>query len=57
MLAIAAANQRLIESGLRFNVSLIMETGQAASSHDIASLLGYGAQAICPLTVHDRVLT
>ncbi|MEM7791199.1 MAG: glutamate synthase-related protein [Verrucomicrobiota bacterium] len=57
MLTIAAANQRLIESGLRFNVSLIMETGRAASSHDIASLLGFGAHAICPLTVHNRVVT
>ena len=56
MLTIAAVNQRLIGSGLRFNVSLIMETGQAASSHDIASLLGYGAHAVCPLTVHNRVM-
>ncbi|MGE9295081.1 MAG: glutamate synthase central domain-containing protein, partial [Puniceicoccales bacterium] len=57
MLAIAAVNQRLIECGLRFNVSIIMETGQAASSHDIASLLGFGAHAICPLTVHNRALS
>ena len=57
MLSIAAINQRLIESGLRFNVSLIMETGQAASSHDIASLLGFGAQAICPISVHNRIRT
>ena len=57
MLVIAAVNQRLIECGLRFNVSIILETGQAASSHDIASLLGFGAHAICPLTVHNRVVT
>jgi glutamate synthase (NADPH/NADH) large chain len=55
LLMIAAANQRLVKQGLRFNSSLIAETGQAASPHDIATLLGFGASAICPLSVHNRV--
>ncbi|MGB0371377.1 MAG: glutamate synthase-related protein [Opitutales bacterium] len=57
MLAIAATNQALIESGLRFNAAIIMETGQASSSHHVASILGFGAHAICPLTVHNRIMT
>ncbi|MBS3964410.1 MAG: glutamate synthase large subunit [Methylomonas sp.] len=57
LLMIAAANQHLVKHGLRFNSSLIMETGQAASPHDIATLLGFGASAICPLSVHNRVMT
>ncbi len=57
ILMIAAANQSLVKEGLRFNSSLIVETGQAASSHDIATLLGFGASAICPLSVHNRILT
>lgn len=55
LLMIAAANQHLVKQGLRFNSSLIAETGQAASPHDVATILGFGASAICPLSVHDRV--
>ena len=54
MLVIAAANQRLIERGLRFTTSLIYQTGQASSTHDIACLLGFGASAVCPLSVYSR---
>ncbi|NTS75768.1 glutamate synthase large subunit [Catenovulum sp. SM1970] len=54
LLAVAAANQRLIKSGLRFSTSLVVQTGQAASTHDIACLLGFGASAVCPLSVYYR---
>lgn len=54
MLVISAVNQRLIQQGLRFHASLVYETGQAASTHDIACLLGFGASAVCPLTVYHR---
>jgi glutamate synthase (NADPH/NADH) large chain len=57
LLMVAAANQHLVKQGLRFNSSLIMETGQAASPHDVATILGFGASAICPISVHDRVMT
>ena len=57
LLMVAAANQQLVNLGLRFNSSLIMETGQAASPHDVATILGFGASAICPISVHNRVIT
>lgn len=57
LLMVSAANQHLTSQGLRFNSSLILETGQAASPHDIATILGFGASAICPLSVHNRVIT
>lgn len=57
LLMIAAANQQLVKKGLRFNSSLIAETGQAASPHDIATILGFGASAICPISVHNRVIS
>ncbi len=57
LLMIAAANQHLVTKGLRFNSSLIAETGQAASPHDIATILGFGASAICPISVHNRVIS
>jgi len=57
LLMIAAANQHLVKQGLRFNSSLIAETGQAASPHDIATILGFGASAICPISIHNRVIS
>ncbi len=57
LLMVSAANQHLVKQGLRFNSSLIAETGQAASPHDIATILGFGASAICPISVHNRVIS
>ena len=57
LLMVAAANQHLVKQGLRFNSSLIAETGQAASPHDIATLLGFGASAIYPVSVYNRVIS
>jgi len=57
LLMVAAANQHLVKQGLRFNSSLIAETGQAASPHDIATLLGFGCSAICPISVYNRVIS
>jgi len=57
LLLISAANQHLVKEGLRFNSSLISETGQAVSAHDVATALGFGASAICPISVHNRVIS
>nr|WP_281182199.1 glutamate synthase-related protein [Vibrio sonorensis] len=57
VLVATAVNQRLIKKGLRFNTSIVYQTGQAASSHDIACLLGFGASAVCPLSVFHRAKT
>ena len=54
VLVASAVNQRLIKQGLRFHATFVMETGQASSTHDIACLLGFGASAVCPLTVWYR---
>ncbi|MEL0628279.1 glutamate synthase-related protein [Psychromonas aquatilis] len=54
MLVIASVNQRLIKKGLRFTTSLIFQTGQISSTHDIACLLGFGASAVCPISVYYR---
>ncbi|MEM1370894.1 MAG: glutamate synthase-related protein, partial [Pseudomonadota bacterium] len=53
-IAISAVNQRLIEVGLRLNVSLIVETGQISSAHHLAVLLGFGASGVYPLSVRMR---
>lgn len=53
-LMVSAINQRLIEEGVRFKVSLVIESGQICSSHHIACALGFGAAAVYPLSVRMR---
>lgn len=53
-LAVSAVNQKLIEEGLRLRLSLVVESGQIASSHHIACALGFGAAAVYPLAVRMR---
>ncbi|MDQ7829717.1 MAG: glutamate synthase large subunit [Armatimonadota bacterium] len=48
LLAVAAVHHRLVDAGLRMRTSLVAETGEARDIHQIAALLGYGTQAVCP---------
>lgn len=48
LLAVSAVHQRLIREGLRLRTSLIVETGEARDDHQVATLLGFGANAVCP---------
>ncbi|SNR80116.1 glutamate synthase (NADPH/NADH) large chain [Methylobacillus rhizosphaerae] len=54
LLVVSATNQRLIDEGLRLDVSLIAESGQIVSSHHVAATLGFGASAVYPLGVQLR---
>ncbi|CAK9883680.1 MAG: Glutamate synthase [NADPH] large chain [Candidatus Erwinia impunctatus] len=54
LLMVSAINQRLVQEGLRLDVSLVVESGQSISSHHIAAALGFGASAIYPLGVQMR---
>lgn len=54
ILAISAINQSLIKAGLRFNVSIIVESGQISSPHHVACALGFGASAVYPFCVSIR---
>jgi len=48
LIAIGFIHQSLIRHGLRTYTSLICETGAASDIHQIALLLGYGAEAVVP---------
>src|SRR5579875_2097406 len=48
LLAVGAVHQALIRRGLRDYTSLICETGWAVDVHQVALLLGYGAEALVP---------
>ncbi|WP_416260924.1 glutamate synthase-related protein [Gibbsiella quercinecans] len=54
LLVVSAINQRLVQEGLRLDLSLVVESGQSISSHHIAAALGFGASAIYPLGVQMR---
>jgi glutamate synthase domain-containing protein 2/glutamate synthase domain-containing protein 1/glutamate synthase domain-containing protein 3 len=48
LLALSAVHQRLLSSGLRAQVDIIAEAGDAWDVHHLAVLIGYGAGAVCP---------
>jgi glutamate synthase (ferredoxin) len=48
LLAVSAVHQHLARRGLRLRASLVAETGEARDDHQVASLLGFGAEAVCP---------
>jgi glutamate synthase domain-containing protein 2/glutamate synthase domain-containing protein 3 len=59
LLAVSAVHQHLIREHLRFDVSLIADTGEIRDDHQLACLLGFGADAVCPwaarATISDLV--
>ncbi len=55
LLATAAIHHRLSVLGLRCDTNLVVETGSARDSHQIACLIGYGATAVYPYMAFDAI--
>ena len=55
VLAVAAVHGHLVERGLRTACSLLVESDEARDTHMIATLLGFGADAICPRLALETV--
>jgi glutamate synthase (NADPH/NADH) large chain len=55
LLAVAAVHHHLIRDGLRTEVGLVIETGEARQLHDFCLLAGYGAEAINPYLAFDTL--
>ena len=55
LLATAAVHHHLIREGLRTEVGLVIETGEARQLHDFCLLAGYGAEAINPYVALDSL--
>ena len=53
LLAVSAVHQHLIREGLRLDTSIVADTGEARDDHQIAALLGFGADAVCPWLALD----
>jgi len=57
LLATSAVHVHLTRTGLRTQVGLVIETGEAREVHHIALLAGYGAEAINPYLAFDTLST
>ena len=51
LMALGAVHHHLIRSGRRMQTSLIVESGEPREIHHLATLLGYGANAVNPYLV------
>uniref|UniRef100_A0A451A3D9 Glutamate synthase [NADPH] large chain n=2 Tax=Candidatus Kentrum sp. TUN TaxID=2126343 RepID=A0A451A3D9_9GAMM len=57
LLATGAVHHHLVRKGLRTEVGLIIETGEAKLVHDFCLLAGYGAEGINPYLAFDTIDT
>ncbi|MDQ2069773.1 glutamate synthase large subunit [Natronospira bacteriovora] len=55
LLATGAINRRLVETGLRASVNLVVETATARDPHHFACLIGYGATAVHPWLAYEVI--
>ena len=55
LLAIGAVHNHLVRAGLRMRASLIAHTGEARDDHQIACLIAFGANAVCPSLAFDVI--
>ncbi|HSM45202.1 MAG TPA: glutamate synthase central domain-containing protein, partial [Acidimicrobiia bacterium] len=56
LLAVGAVHHHLIDEGVRGDVSLVVVSGEPRDSHDIATLVGFGASAVNPYLAIDQVI-
>ncbi len=57
LLALGAVRQHLVRTGLRSHVGLVVESGDAVEQHHVATLFGYGAEAVHPWLAFESVAT
>jgi glutamate synthase (ferredoxin) len=55
VLAVGAAHRRLLADGLRSVTSIVVCHDEPRTSHDVACLLAYGADAVCPRLALETV--
>lgn len=55
LLSVASVHNHLLRCGIRTQVDLIVECGDAVTPHDFATLVGYSASGIYPYLAHDTI--
>jgi len=55
LLATGAVHHHLVRNGLRNHVGLVLESGDPRTVHQVATLVGYGADAINPYLAYQTI--
>lgn len=55
LLAVSALEQYLVRTKKRTAISVILESAEPRSVHHFATLLGFGATAVCPYLAHECI--
>jgi len=55
LLALGAVHQYLVVNALRAASALVVESGDVRETHQFATLIGYGANAICPYLALESI--
>ena len=55
LLAVSALQQHLVRNKKETAMSIVLESGEPRDVHSCATLLGYGARAICPYLAHECI--
>ena len=55
LLATGAVHHHLNRKQVRMSLSIVVETGEARDTHQVATLFGFGASAICPYIAFDTI--
>ncbi|MGB7860470.1 MAG: glutamate synthase large subunit [Acidimicrobiia bacterium] len=56
LLVVGSVHQRLIEEGVRGEVSVVVVSGEPRDPHDVACLIGFGASAVNPYLAIDQII-
>jgi len=55
LLALGSVHQHLIKKALRASSALVVESGDVRETHHFATLIGYGANAVCPYLAFETI--
>ena len=55
LLAVSAVEQYLVRTKKRTAISVVLESAEPTCVHHFATLLGYGARAVCPYLAHQCI--
>jgi len=55
LLATGAVHHALIQAGCRCDANIVVETGTARDSHQVAVLVGYGATCVIPYLAYESI--
>ncbi|CAN0101113.1 unnamed protein product, partial [Discosporangium mesarthrocarpum] len=55
LLAVGAVHQHLLQTKQRLKAGIFVEAGDAREVHDMATLIGYGADGICPYVAYEAI--